>query len=185
MTSWPMRRCPFITSLPIVNAPSLWLVPQTAGTMSCVGGFCPLNRKSLPSLFHVSPQVVMARGCGYVKYCIHQQLISRFQMWDQLILKSFDICQFRFRFLFCKSQIQPFIFLTPFMTQTQPETQGYMSGTGVSTISWVGPASKATCQRGSSLSLGSMRRTCTAPAPTRSDTSSTLDASVCSACTPG
>lgn len=68
MTSWPMRRCRSITSLPIVNAPSLWLVLQTAVTMSCVGGSCPLNRKSLPLQFHVSPRFVKARGHDNIKY---------------------------------------------------------------------------------------------------------------------
>lgn len=54
MTSWRMRRCRSITSLPVGNAPSLWLALQTAGTMSCVGGSCLCNRINLPLLFHVS-----------------------------------------------------------------------------------------------------------------------------------
>lgn len=64
-TSLPMRRCRFITSLPAGNAPSLWLVLLTAVTTSCVGGFCPLNRKSLLLLFHVSPSMG-ARYCHVV-----------------------------------------------------------------------------------------------------------------------
>lgn len=60
MTSWPMKRCRFITSLQVGNGPSFWLALRTAVTMSCVGGFCPLNHKSLPLLFHVSTHFVKA-----------------------------------------------------------------------------------------------------------------------------
>lgn len=79
-------------------------------------------------------------------------------------------------------EIFSLFFLHP---QTQPGTQESTSGTAGSTTLLAGRVSRQIWQRGNSSSPESMRRTCTAPAPTLFGTSSILDTSACSACTQG
>lgn len=80
--SWHMRRCRCITSPPVGNAPSLWLAPQTADTMSCVGGSCLFSQKNLPLLFHVSTRAISVdSNIGYFHASVHFRCPCT-EMWN-------------------------------------------------------------------------------------------------------
>lgn len=59
--------------------------------MSCVGGFCPSNQKSLPLLFHVSTHFAKAWGHSSIKYSstIHDEELVVYLGFNEEF-KSFD-----------------------------------------------------------------------------------------------